>query len=409
MKKRNYTFIVMRKEFKDAFRDRKTILTGLLLPVLIYPLLLTFMGGAITGAQREAELNTTVALTGGETVSLAKDFFESVVFSDTYVEFFLMERAEAEAGLADGSIKLIIEMTDGDVDMLLSGRQANLTLYYDDTKTHSMHSYGMVMSILYTYNNVFMEHVLIEMGIDLPLSVTPLVLAPGLTEGVDEGSRGGNQMLSMMVPMILVIMIAVGSMATAVDMFAGEKERKTMEPLLTTHAGRGSILTGKFLTVSCMGTLSSVLMVGGLAAGYVLNPSLLQLDGDSIGNLNLPVPAILLCLVLIIMVQLIFSGLHVCLSSYARNVKEAATYGSLLMMAGMIPAYATMFMQAGDITRWMMFVPVLNVVGALKMLLGGMMDYTSVSISLAVSAVFLAVLLYFTARLFHKESIMLRS
>jgi sodium transport system permease protein len=413
MKRKNYTFVVMRKEFKDAFRDRKTIITGLLLPVLIYPLLLTFMGGAITGAQREAELNTTVAMYGGDNITQAKTFFEEVIFAGTYVEFFVMPENEAKSALADGDMKLAVGMSDSDVESLLAGKKANITLYYDDTKTHSMHSHGMVMNILYAYNGLFVEEYLRMLGIVIediqPLEITPRIYIPGAEDGAADVSRGGNQMLSLMVPMILVIMLAVGSMAAAVDMFAGEKERKTMEPLLSTHAGRGSILTGKFLAVSNMGILSSVLMLGGLIAGYALNPSLLELDGDSMGALNLPFPAVFLCVLLIIMVQLIFSGLHVCLSSYARNVKEATTYGSLLMMAGMIPAYATMFMQAGDISRWMMFVPVLNVVGALKMLLGGMMDYTSVIISLSVSVVFLVALLVFTSRLFHKESIMLRS
>jgi sodium transport system permease protein len=209
--------------------------------------------------------------------------------------------------------------------------------------------------------------------------------------------------------MILVIMLAVGSMAAAVDMFAGEKERKTMEPLLTTHTDRSAILTGKFLAVSFMGTLSTVLMLGGMMLGYAINPDLFAMESGGAGTaLNIPVPAILLCLLLVLAVQLSFSAIHVILSSYAKNIKEATTYGSIIMLGAMIPAYATMFMQSGDVPLWMMFVPIVNVTGALKMLLGGMLDYQLVAISLAVSAVFLGVLLYITARMFRKESVMLR-
>jgi len=197
-------------------------------------------------------------------------------------------------------------------------------------------------------------------------------------------------------------------MTSAVDMFAGEKERKTMEPLLTTHAGRNDILTGKFLAVAIMGTLSTILMLAGMVLGFTLNP---KAFGDGMtdgGGLNLPVDALLLCLALVIAIQLSFTAIHVMLSSYAKNVKEATTYGTMVMLAGMIPAYATMFMQSGDVPRWMMFVPLLNVAGAMKMLLGGLMDYGMVAISLGVSAVFLAALLFCTSRMFHKESVMLR-
>jgi ABC-type Na+ efflux pump permease subunit len=54
-------------------------------------------------------------------------------------------------------------------------------------------------------------------------------------------------------------------------MFAGEKERKTLEPLLTTRAGRGQILTGKFLAVSRMGLISTITMLAGLFLGFYIN------------------------------------------------------------------------------------------------------------------------------------------
>jgi sodium transport system permease protein len=105
---------------------------------------------------------------------------------------------------------------------------------------------------------------------------------------------------------------------------------------------------------------------------------------------------------------MIFSGIHVAISTWSRTVKEATSYSTFVMFAGMLPALGTMYMQGGDVKAWMMSVPVLNVIGALKMVLAGILRYDMILIAILSSAVFLAVVLYFTLNLFKKETVMFR-
>jgi sodium transport system permease protein len=104
-----------------------------------------------------------------------------------------------------------------------------------------------------------------------------------------------------------------------------------------------------------------------------------------------------------------FSGLHILLSTYARTVKEASTYGSFVMIACYIPIFATMNMMGGDFKFWSAFVPVMNVTGCLKMVLAGINDFTYFGITLAVTAAFVLIVMIAGRYMFKKENIMLRA
>ncbi|MCL2546105.1 MAG: ABC transporter permease [Oscillospiraceae bacterium] len=398
-----YTGVVLRKELKDTFRDKKTVYLGMLLPLVLYPLLFWFMG---RGAAQFDQAGATVALYGMNNAPAVQAFLTDTVFAD-FEEIDVVDSDDPLQDLLDGNVNVVMRMDDNAAAALLAGEQADIQLMYNNTRTASQVGVATVQGTLYAYNQIVVaQRLYSEHGVSLD-DLSPLVILPN--ERYSDAEGEANDFLSMMVPMLLLIMLAVGSMASAVDMFAGEKERKTLEPLLTTRAGRGSILTGKFLAVSMIGFLTTIITLVGMFLGFYINADTMMGEGGGFGGLlEIPIPALLLSLLLVVAVQMSFTAIHVILSAWSKNVKEASTYGSMVMVAAMIPAYATMFMAAGDVPRWMMYVPFVNVAGALKMLLGGFHDYAMVGIALASSAVFLFVLLWVTTRMFKKEEIMLR-
>ena len=400
-----YTMVVLRKELKDTFRDKKTVYLGLLMPLLLYPILFWFMG---RGQAQMEQVATTVILIDAQEQAIDDsetiNFFVEDVFSlrnalhaegeggEIYVVTDIDDPMQA---LLDGDVGIVLQVYNDENDLLF------IRPFFNNLHSASLAGIGAVSEALYMYSQAEAAEKMALAGI-----VPPFVLQEPEVRSLADG--GGDEILSMMVPMLLLIMLAVGSMAYAVDMFAGEKERKTLEPLLTTRAGRGQILTGKFLAVSLLGLITTITTLGGLMLGLHLNADT-AMGGEGFGGLlELSVPVLILSLLLIITVQLSFSALHVIFSSWAKNVKEASTYGTGIMIAAMIPAYATMFMMPGDVPMWMMFVPFVNVAGALKMLLGGFPDLLMVGIALASSLVFLLALLFITTRMFKKEEIMLR-
>jgi sodium transport system permease protein len=310
------------------------------------------------------------------------------------------------------------DLKNGTLTLVLRGTETpdgklNVEIIFDDKKNNSSMAGNLVSGLISTYGQLAVEMELAELGISLA-DMNPVTQSyTTLTEETGE-TDGGNagMMVSMMVPMLIVVMLAVGGMAIASDLFAGEKERKTMEPLLCTRAGRSAILVGKLLTVTTFALLNVVASVAGILIAYTTAPDLFGMTDDVTGAtsaLNIPIPIILLTVALALLMALVFSGIHVVISTYARTSKEAATYGSFIMILSYLPAFGTMFMGAGDIDRWMMFVPVMNVAGSLKMVLGGVTDYIFLFGSIGVSLAFLAVIMGVARWMFTKETIMLRS
>jgi sodium transport system permease protein len=391
----NYVKTVFFKEIKDAFRDRKTIATTLLLPLVLYPLMFFLMDRGFGDLVSAGEGDTVVAVMGSERGRDILALNPGIQIRDS---------GDALAALESGEVAAVLQVTE------LPGGKLDIQIVYDDKRTSSTASVNPIADAINQYNQNAVDAWLAERGTDMqtlsPAAFEPVTLAA--TTGQTDGGNAG-MMLSMMAPMLLVMLLAVGGMATASDLFAGEKERRTMEPLLCTRAGRTSILTGKLFAVTAFALLNVTAAVAGLTLSYVLSPNLFRVAGETAETaaLTLPVPAALLTVLLVLIMALVFSGLHVVIAAYARTTKEAATYGSFVMLFSFLPMFSTMMMGAGDVGDWMMFVPVLNVIGSLKMLLGGVSNHLFLLVSIAVSAVFLAAVMAAARWLFHKETIML--
>jgi len=90
---------------------------------------------------------------------------------------------------------------------------------------------------------------------------------------IADEEKTSASILAMSLPMMLVILIASGGVAAATDLVAGEKERNTFEPLLTTKPSRFSLLFGKYLAVTLFSFVSVVATMIGAAAGFMIDPS----------------------------------------------------------------------------------------------------------------------------------------
>ena len=99
-------------------------------------------------------------------------------------------------------------------------------------------------------------------------------------------------------------------------------------------------------------------------------------DGGVKVSFFIPIGALLLSILIIISLGMVFAAIQLAVSTYARSFKEAQTYLSFLIILAMVPGYATMMMQPDDLQLFMFFVPLLNAIASLKMSLGGVINYT---------------------------------
>jgi sodium transport system permease protein len=400
-----YVWIVFKKEVKDLARDKRTILTSILLPMLLIPLLNIVMGGSAQKFTRDITENVTIALSqASDTPEIRQLVRERLITANPNLN--LLEEANPEEALKNEKIRCILDFESGFAEKMKKGEPFTITIKYDQSKTKSEASVDIVTGAIDRFKADLVEERIAALGLDQDI-LKPVIVEKANVSGKQQGS---NMMLLMMLPLMISILVSIGGIPAATDLVAGEKERNTFEPLLTTMPDRGSLLMGKYLAVTLFSFVSVVAIVLGLVIGYGVNPNSITMGVDSqISGFDLPPVAIVLALVITVALGMTFSGIQIALSAFAKSYKEAQTYMSFLMLGSMVPGYATMFLQPGDLQTYMFALPVLNTISAFKMILGGVINYMNLLIALVTSVAFVALTLWFAASLFKKEKILFRS
>lgn len=390
---------VFKKELKDMIRDKRTIVSTIIVPMIILPVLYFFMGNGVDSIEKDVTENLTVGIVNY--TENKEDFLKNNIFiQDEAIKINNTEDAKEE--VKKGNIRIAIEIDENYEEKLLNNEKINVKVYYDSTKMTSSSS----VSIIENYFNIFNSNLLAKRLSSL--GINPDIITPTVIENMDVAPEEvkGNTTLSMIVPMLLAVLLATAGAPAAIDLIVGERERKTFEPLLSTKADRLSILLGKYFAISTFSAISLISSMMGVFIGMKVSPSMFGENLSIVSNTS--VVAIILAILAVILFGFICSSIQMILSAFAKTIKEGNTYVSFLTFAIMIPAYATMFMQPGDVETYMAFIPALNIIALLKMVIGNMLDYNYIILTVLSSIVFLVICLIITFKLFKKESMVIR-
>lgn len=403
--KLKHIWIVFKKEVKDLTRDKRTILTSILIPMLIIPLINIIMGGSAEKFTKDLNENVTITLSQtSNTADVKKLVQEKLLKSNP--NLLLVEVDNPAEALKSEHVRCILDFENGYAEKLERGEPFIITLQYDESKTKSQASVDIVAEAIEKFKAELVNERIAALGLNADI-LQPVVID---RSNISENKQGSNMMLLMMLPLMIGMLVSIGGIPAATDLVAGEKEHNTFEPLLTTMPGRGSLLLGKYLAVTLFSFVSVVAIVAGMVIGYLINPNSLTMGMDSqISGFKIQPLAVVLTLVITVALGMTFSGIQIALSAFAKSYKEAQTYMSFLMLAAMIPGYATIFLQPGDMQTYMFALPVLNTIAAFKMILGGVVNYGNLLLALVTSVAFVALTLWLATSLFKKEKILFRS
>jgi sodium transport system permease protein len=390
----NVIKLVFLKELKDIFRDKKTIFMSLVIPLTIFPLLFLVLGGSMDKSMKQVEENLTVAIVDSGNSSLSQ-------FLHNQETIKLVESTDVEADIKSGKILVALEIPANFDEDIIAEKPADLALLYDNSSQSSQMAFSAVSSMVDAYSKVVIEERLLARDIRGDL-LTPVVIDARTTEKEEEGF--GKFMLSLMLPLMLVIFSITGPMGVAVDLGAGEKERGTLEPLLTTQAGRLSLLWGKFFAITVMGLLSTMASLLGLLFSMRQEGGLFQGSAVSIE----PITLVLIGLVTLLL-TMFFGALELSISIYARSFKEAQTYISPLTMISFIPTYATYMLDAKNIETYYFHIPLANISCILKEFLAGIYNFTHIGITFAWIIIYIIAAVLFARYMFSKEEVIFRT
>lgn len=389
---------VLRKELLDIVRDKKTLVFTLILPILIYPLMFKFMSSSMEKAQTDVEKEINIYIEGDTDSNMAK-----VITSLENVK--LPEIDSPTEALKNGDIQLIINIPENFDENIAAGENDTIDLLIDEESNKSMIASTMVSEIYESYKNTIVEERLTENGID------PSILKPfevNIKSGINADSDDVNAIASMlltMIPTLIVILMVSSTIGMAADLGAGEKERFTFEPLLSTSAKRSSLLWGK-ITALC--TISFIALIANLAA-MVFSMQKFMNFGDGDINFNLAPATILGMLVIGCLVLVTLSALQISVSIYARSTKEANSYLAAITMPTMILSFLPYMMDAKGINPAFFNIPITNAICLMKEFTVGIFDIKHIAIVVGWHIVYIVASIIFAKFMFSKEEVIFRN
>lgn len=391
-----HVLTVFKKELVDMFRDRKTIITSILIPIIIFPVMYGFMGFT------QKKMVTDVTEKGIEVAIRAESQDASIVqYLKGLKELKPIEVEDPDKAIEKGTVKAVIYVGKDFDEAIKANKPAPITIQYDDSNQPSLMAVEMIRGMIGQYSSNIVAKRLQDMKID-PAIMNPIkIIDKKMTSG-EEGSGIGMMIFSMLLPLMLAIYSATSVLPAATDNGAGEKERGTLEPLLTTQANRLSLLTGKYFAITIAGIIGTMASMGGLFIAQIMNPELLG------KGKMLPLSAIAVVALAAICLTLIFAALELAVSIYARSFKEAQTYLSPITILVMIPAFAVYMVDPKTISLVYFNIPIMNLICVIKELIVGVYNPLHIMLAFGWGIVYVVAALLFARYMFTRESVVFR-
>ena len=391
---------ILKKELIRVFSDKRMVMTiimpGIILYV-VYSLIGTGMADKIKGEGPESWSVSVVNMPKHLEAVLQQPGakLQEVAESDI---------AEKKQAVADEGEVLLMVFPE-ELDQILSdasylqnmdGVKPEIEMFYNSANTQSYQAYSTFSSICDAYEsqlvNVFDINTDMEESYDLA------------TE-----EDGMMQMFSMLLPMLLIIFLFSGCMSVAAESIAGEKERGTLAKLLVTPINRWSLALGKIIgfgIVGLVGAVSSFLGVM-LSLPKMMNSMSEAEDGTSV-NMNMAIYGakeyIYLFLIICTTVLVIVGAISI-ISGLARNVKEAGTMATPLMLLTTLLGVSTVAQDGAQKTLAYYAIPFYNSVQSMAQIFSGEVRTECVLLTVVMNLVYTVVLAVVLARIFDSEKI----
>ncbi|WP_347329509.1 ABC transporter permease [Marinimicrobium locisalis] len=384
-------WIIVLKEIRDNLRDRRSMFFTLMYGPLLLPAL---MIGPLVFNVNKHTVNFEQPL--GVLVSGAERAPNLMRFLSEHNIDVEKARENYQSTLREGTHKLVLEVPSNYGEAFQAGEPASLILHYNSSEEGADRERRRLRRVLDGYNEQMRRLRFLARGMD------PQVFQPlQISEHDLSREVGGEVMVGLLIPFLLLFSMMMGGFYLAVDSTAGERERLSLEPLLVLPVSRVQLVLGKFTAV--LGFVLISLLAPLLTAFFLFN--LLDESGFSsqydfsamtfviAGGLHLPVAFFL-------------TAFLVMIAAFARSTKEAQTQLGLAMMVPMIPFFALQFMDVpkDSLTMAMPLLGQYQLMGSIVQ--GQDVAWSQAGLSMVSTSVVAALFLLLTIHRYRQESLL---
>lgn len=388
-----------KKEIMDVIRDKKTILTMVVLPVILYPVLFLVIMQVMTminNSQQERTYYIAYDQVEEENRKALNDWIAGEEDGLSYI----IKEVESDNPKED----LEKENIDAYITASITDSQVVYEIHYLSAVTNSSTVSDMLEEEIDAYGKKIAEENAAAQGLDVKKVLYP-VTSTLADQSSNESSIGS--ILGSIIPFLLITSILMGAMYPAIDATAGEKERGTLETLLTLPVGNMELIMSKFLSVATIAVVSvfiNVLSMGGIAAYLYATINALS-EGAGAFSLGSFVPAILISIVCIIAFALFMSAVVMCICAFAKSFKEANNYVTPLTLVVLLTAYIG-FIPNVELSATTAIIPVANICLLMKNLLVFKYDFALILMVLLSNVIYAFVAVWFLGKIYNSESIL---
>jgi sodium transport system permease protein len=384
----NNILTVARKEWIDAFCDRRTIY-AMVFGALFGPAMIGFMFSQIANQQKGAQ-EIKIPVVGRQYAPVLINWLtqqSGVEITDG--------PADPQSAVRERKSDFVLVIDKEFADKFRQSRPAPVQVVSDITSNTTRAKVSRLNSLLNSFSAETGSIRLMARG------VSPVIASALKIEQIEVAtSQQRAAMIFNFIPMFLVLALFTGSMPVASDSTAGERERGSLEPLLIIPIPRWHLVAGKWLAASASA-------LAGMSLTLAITMAVLsRLALEELGIRNhIGVNQILLILAAIAPMALVAPALQMFVSCFAKSYKEAQSYLGMLILLPTLPGVVTVIYPLTN-RPWMHPIPILGQYAMVTEILGGK-PLPAVSL-IAASAIALAAtagLLVVATRLFSSEKI----
>jgi sodium transport system permease protein len=385
---------VFRKEFLESLRDRRTVIAALVMGPLFWPLLFAVaLSLSLHHGEAGGDRAVSLAVLQGERAPRLLEFLRQYGVT---IEGVSLDDAGARRAVNDRRYAMVLSINGDFGARLAGGEPAQLRLYTDASDTSSGRDVARVRAILSQYGALMARMRVMMRGVD------PLVLTPVVVEDIDVSTPASRAVVVLgALTYLIMLTMLMGGMHLAIDATAGERERGSLEPLLTVPAPRAHLIYGKVLATCAYMTIA--LLLATLAFSVVLRFVDLARFGMTV-NFGPAVAArlVLFCLPLVP----VGAGIMTIVAAFTRSYREAQTYLGLILLIPTLPLVFASIMGLRPTAR-LMLVPWLSQHFLITSLLRDeAIPIAYLASSVGVALALGAVLVLIAGRLYHREALL---
>lgn len=406
-------YIILKKELKRLFTDKRTVFFMVVLPLVMLPLLYTVMGKI--SKSRSADIRSyrgTIFMVENQKDSPIYQEFRSII--EEKINAKINEIPESQIGvakhlIAEKEAELLITFPENMDFAYIAIQPFDVHIYFNGASDYSSYLFRRTQEAIGSLADSLISLRLETLNIPTEI-LTPVTYNQTITsEEINLAKKGSEigKAFGTLLPFIIILYLFVSSMQVGIDTVSGEKERGTLAILLVNQVGRVSIIIGKLLAVVCASFASALSSVIGLMiAGRYFLKDLFRSSAE-MSEFVLNATQIIQLVVLLIPVAVLLVSLVLICATYARNSKEAAGLVMPLYMLVLIVSIGTSSM-GETIPSWMYYTPIVNTVVGIKSVFMKTSAWGNVLIAGISSIVFSGILIYFMIKMFKNEKILFR-